>query len=251
LATFDRKQEQAHQRLDISEERPEGEYFMSTESSPKSIIVQVCDREWKATQPGIRMKNLWADRATNRRAFLTRFDPGASLPLHRHAGNELLYVIEGTLSDDFGTVAAGDMSFRPDGCVHSVTSRNGATSLVFLTGGIEPTKEIGDGPNSRIFRLNELGWTEFRPGLRQKRIWEDEPSGRRAMLVRFEPGALIPKHRHVGEELVFVIEGATADESGAVTAGNFSCRPNGCVHSVSSKNGATALLVASGRTEPV
>lgn len=224
---------------------------MSMDPSPKPIIVQVCDREWKATQPGVRMKNLWTDPATNRRALLTQFDQGASLALHRHAGNELVYVIEGALSDDFGTVAAGDVSFRPDGCVHSVTSGNGATSFVVLTGGIEPAKEIGNAPRSRIFRMNELNWTEFRPGLRQKLIWEDEPSDRRAVLVRFEPGILIPKHRHVGDELAFVIEGATTDESGTLTAGNFSWRPNGCVHSVSSKNGATALVIVSGHTEPV
>jgi anti-sigma factor ChrR (cupin superfamily) len=61
----------------------------------------------------------------------------------------------------------------------------------------------------------------------------------------------LPLHRHVGDELVFVIEGSNADESGELTAGNLNYRPNGCVHTVTTKNGATALAVVWGRTEPV
>jgi len=54
-----------------------------------------------------------------------------------------------------------------------------------------------------------------------------------------------------GDELIFVIEGANADESGPVATGNMNYRPNGCVHSVTTKNGATVLAVVWGRTEPV
>ena len=71
------------------------------------------------------------------------------------------------------------------------------------------------------------------------------------MLIRFEPGAQIPLHRHAGDELIYVVEGAVSDESGTVTAGNMGYRPNGCVHSVITKNGATVLAYVWGRTEPV
>ena len=37
---------------------------------------------------------------------------------------------------------------------------------------------------------------------------------RRALLARFEPGAVLARHRHVGDELIFMVEGANADESG-------------------------------------
>jgi len=96
-----------------------------------------------------------------------------------------------------------------------------------------------------------LPWIEARPGVRQKRIWEDKLNERRALLARFEPGATLPRHRHVGDELIFILEGANADESGVVATGNVSYRPNGCVHSVTTKNGATVLAVVWGRTEPV
>ncbi|MGH7915365.1 MAG: cupin domain-containing protein, partial [Candidatus Binataceae bacterium] len=73
------------------------------------------DIEWKRHEAltGLRQKALWSDPATQRRAVLSRFEPGASLPMHRHAGDEILYVIEGAIADETGTVSAGNMSDRP------------------------------------------------------------------------------------------------------------------------------------------
>jgi anti-sigma factor ChrR (cupin superfamily) len=221
-------------------------------TTPLSRIISVSDVAWQERQPGVRTKSLWEDPTTNRRAVMTRIEPDAKLPLHRHVGDELLYVIEGAISDDFGTVTAGNMGYRPNGCVHTVSARpNGATVLAFITGGVEPATERGGAPPSQIFALSELPWVEARPGVRQKRIWEDKANERRAILARFEPGATLPPHRHVGDELIFIVEGANADESGAVTTGNMNYRPNGCVHTVTTKNGATVLAVVWGRTEPV
>jgi anti-sigma factor ChrR (cupin superfamily) len=182
---------------------------------------------------------------------MTRIDPEAKLPLHRHVGDELVFVIEGAISDDFGTVTAGNMGYRPNGCVHTVSTPNGATVLAFITGGVELLAEGGSGPPSQIFSLSELPWIEARKGVRQKRIWEDKANERRAILARFEPGATLPRHRHVGDELIFIVEGANADESGVVATGNMNYRPNGCVHTVTTKNGATVLAVVWGHTEPV
>ena len=68
---------------------------------------------------------------------LALFEPGSALPRHRHTGEELLYIVEGSHADESGEVATGNMSLRPNGCAHSVNSRNGAISLAFLWGGIE------------------------------------------------------------------------------------------------------------------
>ncbi|PYO26908.1 MAG: hypothetical protein DMD86_18900 [Candidatus Rokuibacteriota bacterium] len=221
------------------------------QASPRSQIISISDLQWQDRQPGVRQKSVWAHPATNRRAVIARIEPGAQLPRHRHVGDELVFVIEGAIADESGAVTAGNMGYRPDGCVHAVSSKNGATVLAIITGGIEPTTEIGSAPASQIFALSELPWVETRPGVRQKRIWEDKANERRAILARFEPGATLPPHRHVGDELIFLIEGANADESGVVTTGNMNYRPNGCVHSVTTKNGATVLAVVWGRTEPV
>jgi anti-sigma factor ChrR (cupin superfamily) len=218
-----------------------------------SRIIAVTDIEWKRheTLPGLRQKALWSDPATERRAMLSRFEPGASLPMHRHAGDEILYVIEGAIADESGTVSAGNMGYRPNGCVHNVSSKNGATVLAVVTGGIEPASELGGAPRSLIFALSEVPWRDTLPGIRQKLIWEDKATNRRAVLALFEPGAKLPRHRHTGEELIYMVEGSHADENGEVATGNMSIRPNGCEHSVNSRNGAIALAFLWGGIEMV
>ena len=218
-----------------------------------SRIIALSDIEWKqhATLKGIRQKALWSDPATSRQAFLSRFEPGTSLPMHRHAGDEILYVVEGAIADEAGTVTAGNMSYRPNGCVHNVSSRNGATVLAVVTGGIEPASEVGNAPRSRTLPVSEIPWRDGFPGVRQKPIWEDKETNRRAVLAMFEPGATLPRHRHLGEELVFMIEGSHADESGEIATGNMSIRPRGCTHNVSSRNGALSLLFLWGGVEMV
>jgi len=224
---------------------------MTTTKTPLSEIISVSDLQWQERQPGVRMKSIWEHPETKRRAVMTRLEPDAKLPLHRHVGDELVFVIEGAIADEFGTVTSGNMGYRPNGCVHTVSTRNGATLLAILTGGVEPTTERGSALASQIFTLSDLPWVETRPGVRQKKIWDDPVNERRAILARFEPGATLARHRHVGDELIFIVEGANADESGVVTAGNMNYRPNGCVHTVTTKNGATVLAVVWGRTEPL
>jgi anti-sigma factor ChrR (cupin superfamily) len=220
-------------------------------TTPRSQIISIGDLGWQDFQTGLRFKILWEDKPTKRRAQLTRFEPGAKLPLHRHVGDELIFVLEGAVSDESGAVTAGNVGYRPNGCVHTVSSKNGATVLAVLTGDIEPASDRGSAPPSQIFTLSDLPWIETRPGVRQKRFWEDKAGERRALLARFEPGATLPPHRHVGDELIFLVEGANADESGVVATGNMNYRPNGCVHTVTTQNGATVLAVVWGRTEPV
>jgi len=220
-------------------------------TTPRSQIISISDLGWQDFQTGLRFKILWEDKPTKRRAQLTRFEPGAKLPLHRHVGDELIFVLEGAVSDESGAVTAGNVGYRPNGCVHTVSSKNGATVLAVLTGDIEPASDRGSAPPSQIFTLSDLPWIETRPGVRQKRFWEDKAGERRALLARFEPGATLPPHRHVGDELIFLVEGANADESGVVATGNMNYRPNGCVHTVTTQNGATVLAVVWGRTEPV
>jgi len=219
--------------------------------SNPSQIIDVSELEWQAMTPAIKAKMLWSDPAAKRRAQLTRFEPGAVLPLHKHIGDEFLYVIEGAISDESGTTAAGSVGYRPDGCVHSVTSKHGATVFAIISGGIEPASAIGDAPRSQTIVLSEIPWSDALPGVKQKPIWSDKASKRRAILARFDAGAKLPLHKHLGDELIFMIEGSNFDESGEVRTGNANFRPNGCTHTVSSKHGGTAIAFVTGTVEMI
>src|SRR6202163_1088018 len=121
--------------------------------STASRIVEVSQIAWEKMHPGILAKPLWSDAATKRRAQLTRFEPGSKLTLHRHDGDEILYVIEGAIADEFGTVTAGNVGYRPNGCVHSVESKRGATVFALITGDIAQTKAGESGPASKVIKL--------------------------------------------------------------------------------------------------
>jgi anti-sigma factor ChrR (cupin superfamily) len=221
----------------------------TVQATPRSQIITVSDLPWETRQPGVAQKALWSDAATKRRAVLSRVDPSARPPRHRHAGDELVFVIEGALSDDFATLTPGNVGYRPDGCVHTISTKHGATVLAILTGGVEPITSPDHGPASRVITVSDLPWFDALPGVRQKKIWEDALGGRRLLLSRFEPGAALPLHRHAGDEVIFVVEGAIADESGEVATGNANYRPNGCVHRVTTKHGATVLAMVWGGIE--
>ncbi len=224
---------------------------MADPANVPSQIIPAAQREWETISPTVKMKKLWSDSAAKRRVQITRFEPGATLPMHRHVGDELLYVIEGAISDDFGTTTAGNVSYRPNGCVHTVTCRNGATILAMVSGSSEPAAEIGNAPRSQNFILSDIAWVEAMPGMRHKPIWRDQATNRLVMLGRFEAGATIPLHRHLGDELIFVIEGSSIDESGEVAVGDANYRPNGCTHTVWTKTGGTFLAFVSGGVEMV
>jgi anti-sigma factor ChrR (cupin superfamily) len=94
-----------------------------------------------------------------------------------------------------------------------------------------------------------VDWQTRRPGVHWKILWED--GDRRAVLVRYDPGALVPRHRHLGDEQIFVLEGSVTDDTGTCSAGNYARRPPGCVHTVTTPQGALVLALMSGSTQPL
>src|SRR5438093_550425 len=63
-------------------------------------------------------------------AALLKYEPGASVPLHRHQGLETILVLDGSQSDEYGEYAEGALVFNARGTQHSVQSRGGC--VVFI-----------------------------------------------------------------------------------------------------------------------
>jgi quercetin dioxygenase-like cupin family protein len=80
------------------------------------------------------------------------FDPGAAFGRHRHPGEEIAYVIEGTLEYQIEgrptvTLRAGDVLFIPAGTIHAarnVGSDNGAELATYIVEKGQPLVEMVD-----------------------------------------------------------------------------------------------------------
>lgn len=225
---------------------------MGTTEDVRSVMIDIDALPWNELLPGVLAKRVWADPDTKRAAMFIRFAPGASLARHVHAGDELLYVLEGSVADEHAVVTAGTVGYRPDGCTHTVSSPNGATVFAVVTGAIKPvSSDDASGPPTVVFDIAAMSWTEGRPGILQKRFFIDEAANRVGILSRFGPGGELPAHRHRGDELVFVIEGTVEDEAGTLRPGMLGYRPDGCAHTVRTPNGATVLNLLWGDVEAI
>ena len=96
----------------------------------------------------------------------------------------------------------------------------------------------------QVKRLKDTDqWEPFRPGVTAHWLYKDESTGASAVLLRYEPGARVAEHEHVGYEHMYVIEGDEYDEYGEYPAGSFVINPPGTKHSPGSKGGCIALLI--------
>ena len=222
---------------------------MADRSNAAPLIVSPHRVAWRADTPTKRTKRLWFDPEINRVVQMTRFDPDARLELHRHLGHEMVYVIEGDVTDEGCTVVAGEVSYRPTGCTHTVHSINGATALAIVTGGNLDAESIGSASQSMVYRPCEIPWTRDSSLAMSKVVCARHDDLPQTVLLRLDPGAILPRHRHIGEQFLFTLEGSYADESGEVRTGDFHYLPDGWMHEISSKNGATILCVTYGIME--
>ena len=96
----------------------------------------------------------------------------------------------------------------------------------------------------RVSTLREtFDWKPFRPGVTAHWLYDEGGGGAAAVLLRYEPGAQVALHEHVGHEHMLVLEGEQSDEAGAYQAGTFVIYAPGTRHSPRSIDGCVALLI--------
>ena len=74
-------------------------------------------------------------------------------------------------------------------------------------------------------------------------VLHETPDGARAAVLRYEPGAQVPAHRHEGHEYIYVLQGEQADERGSYGPGSFVVNEPGTTHTVTSPNGCVVLIL--------
>jgi anti-sigma factor ChrR (cupin superfamily) len=92
-------------------------------------------------------------------------------------------------------------------------------------------------------KQDDLLWEPFRPGVEIYQVYKDGESGSAAALLRYKPGASVPRHEHLGFEHIFVLSGSQTDHNGEHQAGTLVINPPGTNHSVISQAGCIVLAI--------
>jgi anti-sigma factor ChrR (cupin superfamily) len=95
-----------------------------------------------------------------------------------------------------------------------------------------------------ISRLLPQGWDDmifepFREGVEICHLWHGSPD---VALLRYAPGASVPRHRHLGLETILVLTGTQSDDAGTYGKGSIIFNPAGSVHRVWSDPGCVVLI---------
>ena len=102
-------------------------------------------------------------------------------------------------------------------------------------------------PSNHTVMASEGEWVQTPvPGVRMKILALDRARNRVTMLVRGEPGATYPAHRHTGPEECYVIRGSVIVEGRLLRAGDFHHAEGESDHdALHTDEGVEVLLVAS------
>lgn len=97
--------------------------------------------------------------------------------------------------------------------------------------------------------LIRAGEGEFEPtgvaGVSARRLAFDEAAGRVTMMVRMEPGARYPAHRHAAAEECYVLTGDLRHGDQVMNAGDFELAEAGSLHGEQWTDGGCLLLIHS------
>ncbi|WP_050475670.1 cupin domain-containing protein [Herbaspirillum rhizosphaerae] len=95
-----------------------------------STYLKPQDMEWKPSQfEGIEIKVLYENKQLGEMTCLLRWQPGTTLPFHKHPEIEQSYVISGSFSDHDGICRAGEFVWRKPESQHETHSAEGCTIL--------------------------------------------------------------------------------------------------------------------------
>jgi anti-sigma factor ChrR (cupin superfamily) len=103
-------------------------------TAPKAELRRGAER-WRPTEfAGISLCPLHNDKASGRRTFYLRMEPGAVIPSHVHGADEQCLVLEGDISWGGRTYYGGDYFVTGQGSAHPVSSTAGGNLLLIIAG---------------------------------------------------------------------------------------------------------------------
>lgn len=115
-----------------------------------------------------------------------------------------------------------------------------------------------DEPGDRFIRMalgdvripEDIEFQPYQPGLRENVLIHvlfdntvSDPTGSDAALIKYLPGAFVPRHLHVGYETVFVLQGEYVENDVLYLPGSLIIRAPGTTHEMRSDVGCTILAM--------
>lgn len=102
-------------------------------------------------------------------------------------------------------------------------------------------------PETTRENLPSGGWKDlefgpFRDGVTLHWIKPFESDQPGVALLKYEAGAVVPRHRHEGLETILVLQGTQSDEAGDYGPGTYIVNAAGTEHSVWSDTGCVVLI---------
>jgi len=132
-----------------------------------------------------------------------------------------------------------------------------ALSRGLPSGALDPvlrsqTLELAGAPSLPL-DFSAYKWDEVSPGVRVHVVKDDPERGLRVCLVWADPGAVHPAHRHLGDEVILVLQGGIKDEHGSYGPGEVCRSRTGSVHSEEALPGEECIcyVLYHGALEPV
>lgn len=108
-----------------------------------------------------------------------------------------------------------------------------------LTGKLQPT--IG---GSTYIDPETMEWTPSQfDKIQMKVLYRNDEVGEMTVLLKWEPGAVLPFHKHPEIEQSWVLQGSFYDHDGICRAGQFVWRQPGSLHETKSDEGCILLAI--------
>ena len=102
-------------------------------------------------------------------------------------------------------------------------------------------------PNISFATLMKDGWKTlpyeyFRDGIEVHWLLKGSAAEPSIAILKYQPGAKVPRHRHAGLETIVILDGIQSDENGDYSAGTLVLNAVGSEHSVWTTDGCTVLI---------
>jgi anti-sigma factor ChrR (cupin superfamily) len=203
----------------------------------KRVAIQQSTLPWVDTPwAGIQVRTLeHGDEDAVRATAIVKLAPGSRIASCSGDLGEEIVVLDGVLTDGFGSYGKGSYVKNPPGSAHACESASGC--MLFVK---RHHLDMHDDQRIVVDSATMPWYQGLVDGLSVMPL--SESGTRHTALVRWAPGTRFNPHRHYGGEEIYVLEGVFEDEFGRYPAGTWLRSPHLSAHCPFSIQGCTIFV---------